>query len=256
MEFERGVKILLLKNKPLMIGAIAVIALLIAGAIYFFVIDGSNGSDSEVETDTGSTAGAETDTGSDSEVETDTNTQNNGQEETDTNTSASIEDDGSAVLTEIGFDCQTTTIAAEAQVRIIDAQATAAEDPSLVAFAQLYASLINESEAADNEIFKCNHAEQQLDVIIASNTDADLHLMTIIQATCTIATNEGISAEGLEAYRQTFESSFEEDPYFVIGSNTYSAVGSAEAQQQLKALLQAEDIEYTPAATPEFTCDA
>ena len=65
----------MLKNKPLIIGAIAVIALLIAGGIYFFVIKDN-----------------------DSAVDTDTNTQDNGQEEngTDTDPGPSTEDDGSA----------------------------------------------------------------------------------------------------------------------------------------------------------------
>ena len=67
----------MLKNKPLIIGAIAVIALLIAGGIYFFVIKDN-----------------------DSAVDTDTNTQDNGQEEngTDMDPGPSTEDDGSAAL--------------------------------------------------------------------------------------------------------------------------------------------------------------
>ena len=232
-----------MKSKPLIIGAIAVIALFIVGAIYFFVI---NGDDSEVDTNTGS----------DSKVDIDTDSQNNGQEETGTNTGAGTEDDASTVLTGIGFDCQTTTIAAEAQARLAGAQTTAEEDPGLLAFTQLYASLIEETGAADNEIFKCNHAEQQLDVFVASTTDADLHLMVITQATCTIATNEGISAEGLDIYLQGLRSEFEADPHLVIGSNAYLADGPTGVQQQLRTLLQAEDIEYAPAATPDFTCDA
>lgn len=60
---------MLSKNKPLMIGAMAVIALLIAGAVYFFVIR-----DDESATDT------DTDTNSQEETGTDTDTQNNTQE--------------------------------------------------------------------------------------------------------------------------------------------------------------------------------
>ena len=236
-----------------MIGAIAVIALLIAGTIYFLVI---NDSDSEVDTDADTQNNGQEETG----TETDAVTQNNGQEETGTETDADTEtgteDDGSAVLVGIGFDCQMTTIAAEAQARVAEAQTTAKEDPSLLAFTQLYASLIDESDAADNKILKCNHAEQQLEVLIVSNTDADLHLMTIIQATCTIITNEGTSAEGLETYLQFLKSDFEANPPLTIDSRVYFANGPAEVQQQFQALLQAESIAYTPAATPEFTCDA
>ena len=246
----------LMKNKPLIIGVIVVIVLLIAGAIYFSV---TNNSDSESVTDIQNNDQEENNTGADTDAtdtdaSTDTDTDAT---DTDASTDTGTEDNGSTVLTEIGFDCQTTTIAAEAAVQVAKAQATAAEDPGLVVLTQLYADLIGENDAADNEILNCNHAEQQLDVLVASNADANLHFMTTIQAICSGTLSEGIlSPEGLELYLRELESDFEENPQLVIGSKVYFANGPGETQQKLRTLLQAESIEYAPAATPEFTCDA
>ena len=264
----------LMKNKPLIIGVIVVIVLLIAGAIYFSV---TNNSDSESVTDIQNNGQEENNTGADTDAtDTDASTNtgadtdatdtdastNTGADtdatDTDASTNTGAEDNGSTVLTEIGFDCQTTTIAAEAAVQVAKAQATAAENPDLVVLIQLYADLIGENDAADNEILNCNHAEQQLDVLVASNADANLHFMTRIQAVCSGTLSKGgiLSPEGLELYLRELESDFEENPPLVIGSKVYFANGPGETQQKLRTLLQAESIEYAPAATPEFTCDA
>ena len=211
----------------------AVIALLVVGAIYFFVI---NDGDSEIDTDANA------------------NTQNSNQEEANTDTGTGTEDDGSIVLTEIGFDCQTTTIAAEAAARVVQAQAIAEEDPGAVVLAQLYVDLVGESEAANNEVLKCSHAENQLGVLVASNANANLLSMTTVQVACAALASDNLSPETQELYLQGLRSDFEADPPLVIGSETYLADGPAEAQQQLRALFQAEGIEYTPAPTPEFAC--
>ena len=219
---------MLLKNKPLMIGVMAVIALLIAGGIYFFVIRDN-----------------------DSAVDADAQT-NGSEEEPGTDTGPDTEDDGSAVLVAMGFDCQTTTIATEAAARVVQAQTIAAEDPGAEVFAQLYADFIDESDVADNEILKCNHAEKQLDVLIASNADANLQSMISVQVACAAAASDGIPPERQEIYIQGLKSRFEASLPLVIGSQTYAVDG--QTQQPLKALFQAEEIEYTLAPAPEFTC--
>ena len=218
-----------------MIGVMAVIALLIAGGIYFFVI---RDNDSAVDADA------------------DTDTQTDGSEEngTDTGTGTGTEDDGSAVLVAMGFDCQTTTLTAEAAARVAQAQTIAAEDPGAGVLAQLYADLIDESDVADNEILKCSHAEKQLDVLVAPNAVANQYSTISVQVACAAVASDGISPEAQELYLQGLKSDFEVNSPFVIGSQTYSADG--QPQQQLKALLQAEEIEYTSAPAPEFTCAA
>ncbi len=243
---------LMMKNKPLIIGAIAVVALLIIGAIYFFVI---NGSDSEVDTNANTPNNTQEENGDQEE--------NNGQEEngTDTDPGTGIKDDGSAVLVAKGFDCQTTTVAAEAQAQIAEAQTVATEDPSQLAFAQLQASLIGESEIANSEVLNCNHAEQHIDVLVASSTDADVYMNTRVQAICTISTDQGVTAEGLEVYIQDFKRTFAADPAFAINSKVYFATSSSSApetpqtssaQKQLGALLEeAEAIEYTSYVLPD-----
>ena len=236
-----------MKNKPLIIGAIAVVALLIVGAIYFFVI---NDSDSKADTNTQNNGQEEN------------NQEENGQKENGTNTDpgTGTEDDGSAALVAKGFDCQITTVAAEAQAQIAQAQAVVEEDPSQLAFAQVQASLIGESEIADSEILDCNHAEQHIDVLVASSADADVYINSTIQAVCTISTEQGFTAEGLEAYIQDFKRTFKEDPAFVINSKVYFADSSSSApetqtlsaQKQLGSLLEeAEAIEYTSYVLPD-----
>ena len=248
---------MLLKNKPLMIGVMAVIALLITGAVYFFVI---RDNDSAVDTDTDTpTNGSEepdtnTDTPTNGSEEPDTDTPTNGSEEPVTDTGTGTEDDGSAVLVAMGFDCQTTTIAAEAVARVAQAQAIAAEDPGAEVLAQLYADLIDESVLADNEVLKCSHAEKQLDVLVAPNAVANLYLTISVQVACAAVASDGIPPEGQELYLQSLKSDFEVNSPLVIGSQTYSA--DRQPQQQLKALFQAAEIEYTSAPAPEFTCAA
>ncbi len=240
----------LMKNKPLIIGAIVVIILLIAGAIYFFVI---NDNDSEPDADTQNNGQGEDTT--DADVDTGVDTDTDADAGTDIGVDTGIEDNGSAILVEMGFDCQTITIVAEAEETAAAAAAAAAADPSFAAFSQLHVDLIKESGSANNEISKCVHAEKQLSVLVASNTDADLHLTTMVQAICIQATSEGITAEGLDIYLQGFRSSFEEALPPIIDSKVYFADGSEE-YLQFKALLEAENIEYTLYELPETPCDA
>ena len=246
---------LIMKNKPLIIGAIVAVALLIIGAIYFFVI---NGSDSEVSTNVNTPNNTQEENGNQEE----NNQENNTQEEngTDTDPDTSTEDDGSAVLVAKGFDCQTTTVVAEAQAQIDKAQTVATEDPSQLVFAQSQASLIGESEIANSEVLNCNHAERHIDVLVASSADADVYMGIRIQAVCTISADQGITAEGLEVYIQNIKAVFEADPAFVINSKVYFATSSASApatqtlsaQKQLGSLLEeAEAIEYTSYALPD-----
>lgn len=240
----------LMKNKPLIIGAIAVIILLIAGAIYFFVM---NDNDSEPDADTqNSNQGEDT---TDADADTDTDVDVDADAGTDIGVDTGIESNGSAILVEMGFDCQTITIIAEAEETAADAAANSSADPSFAAFSQLHVDLIKESGSANNEISKCVHAEKQLSVLVALNTDADLHLTTMVQAICMQATSEGLTAEGLDIYLQGFRSSFEESLPPVIDSKVYFADGSEE-DLQLKALIKAENIAYTLYELPETPCDA
>ena len=239
-----------MKNKPLIIGAIAIIALLIVGAIYFFVI---NGGDSEVDTDANTPNNAQEEN-NDSDGQKEENAQEENGMETDSSTDTT--DDGSAVLVAVGFDCQTTTIAAQAAAQIAEST-----EPGEIAFNQAYANLVDASTEANNEILLCNHAAQELTVLVASNADADFHLMTMAQAVCMQAAESGVPAESLEAVLQDFiRNNIEESPFSVIDSKVYfatsSATGDQNPQQQLEALLAAEDIEYTPYALPEVTCAA
>ena len=104
---------------------------------------------------------------------------------------------------------------------------------------------------------KCNHAEQQLDVLVASNAEIDLHFTTIAQATCLQSTGEDLSAETLEIFLQRFKSILEANPPIVIDSEVYFAYGrSPAAQQQFASLVTEAGIEYTSYTLPEFTCGA
>ena len=223
----------MLKNKPLMIGVMAVIALLIAGGIYFFVIRDS-----------------------DSATDADTDTSTDGSEEAGTEPGTGTEDD-SAVLVAKGFDCQTITVAAEAQAQVAEAQAAEGEDAGYLAFVQLQASLLGESEIADSEILDCNHAEKHIDVIVAPSDDADVYMNIAVQAVCTVSESQNISPE---VAVQGFMAGFVEDPAFMVGSNVYFATSSASvpepqtlsAQKQLGALLEeAEAVEYTSYVLPD-----
>ena len=234
---------MLLKNKPLMTGLLAVVALLIAGAVYFFVIEDS---DSDVDNNT------------------DTDTQVDGQQDPDPDPDPDpgTEDNAQAVLVDMGFDCQQTTIAAEAQARIATAQTIAEEDPGLLAFTQLYAGLIDESGAGDNEITACDHAEKQLSVLVSTGDNAKLHLMTQVQAICTISASQGVSEAGLQAYLQDFQKGFEEDPILDVSSQVYFAESSAltpqtqSASKQLQEIFTSAGVIYTPYPLPVLSCNA
>ena len=242
---------LIMKNKPLIIGAIAVVALLIIGAIYFFVI---NGSDSEVDTNA-NTPNNTQEENNDSDGQEEENGQGENGMETDSSTDTT--DDGSAVLVAVGFDCQTTTIAAQAATQIAEST-----EPGEIAFNQAYANLVDAGTEANNEILLCDYAAQELTVIVASNADADSHLMTLAQVVCMQATESGVPAESLEALLQEFIRDIKENPFSVIDSKVYFATSSATGaqaqapQQQFEALIEAEDIEYTLYALPEVTCAA
>ncbi len=220
---------MLLKNKPLMIGAMAVIALLIAGAVYFFVIKDS---DSEEKSDNGS-------------QENNQEADNQVVEEPEFEAEADREfvefvvqnDNRTLKLENLGFDCQALPFFEG----VIDPEA-----PELF---QKFEEKGANSNLSDTNYYTCENSNNEyIAVDFLALADADSVESLMIETICELFGEDGEGATHLKIREELSKE------YMVIGSYVYRVHDDSD-RLRFEALLDDQEIEYEAYDAPEASCD-
>ena len=211
-----------------MIGVMAVVALLIAGAIYFFVIRDN-----------------------DSAVDADVDAQTNGQEETGTETGTGTEDDQEADEPEEEFVVQNDNRTLKLENLGFDCQALplfeGVIDPEAPEFFQKLDEKGANSGLSDTNYYTCAHSNERISVDFLALSDADLSADLAIETICELFGEDGEGEVHLKIYEDNFKKQM------IIGSYAYQ-VHSDSDRLRFETLLNEEEVEYEAYDAPEASC--
>ena len=222
----------MLKNKPLIIGAVTVLALLLAAGIYFFVI---NDSDAEEKPDNGS---QENNQEADNQEEYQVVEDPEPEFEEEAEKEFVVQNDNRTLkLENLGFDCQALPFFEG----VIDPEA-----PELF---QKYEEKGANSDLSGRNYYTCeNSSNEYIAVDFLALADADSVEGLFIETICELFGEDGEGAIHLKIREELSKESM------VIGSYAYRAYDDLD-RLRFEALLDDQGIEYETYDAPEASCD-